>query len=288
VKYQFIQDNQGKYDTHVMARVLSINPQAFRAWKRRGASQRKQEDAVLIEQIKQVHQDSQRTYGAPRIKARLEREGTHISRTRTNRLMRQAGCQTKYRRKFVTTTNSSSTQNAAPNRLNREFQASRPNEKWVSDMTYLPTSQGWLYLAVVLDLYSRKVVGWAFSTKLETSIVLDALGMARVTREPGVEAGLLHHSDRGSQYASFEYRQALKALRADCSMSRVGNCWDNAVVESFFNTLKLELSLDSVIGDQNFTCGRVFAWVEGWYNRCRLHSSLGYLSPVDFEARFLN
>ena len=215
--------------------------------------------------------------------------------------MREAGCETKYRKQFVTTTNSKHSSSIAENKLNREFQADKPNQKWVTDITYLDTSQGWLYLAVVMDLFSRLIVGWAFATTLETKLVLDALSMARAHRKPDLTTGLLHHSDRGSQYASIEYRKALTELKATCSMSRKGNCWDaakpvrccfraktNAVMESFFSTLKLELDLDKMIGDRAFTRTTVFSWIEGWYNRVRKHSSLGYLSPVEFEAKLLN
>ncbi len=302
MKYAFIEANRKNFNLSVMARVFNVTTSAYLAWKRRGSSQRQREEAVLREQIKVIHYNSKRTYGAPRVKHELlETHGKRISRARTNRLMREAGCQTKYKRKFVLTTKSTRGQHIAENRLNREFQASKPDQKWVTDITFLPTSEGWLYLAVVLlarktapdgllalDLFSRKVIGWAFAVTLETKLVLDALEMAKRNRNPRLGSGLLHHSDRGSQYASLEYRQVLAALKADCSMSRKGNCWDNAVMESFFSTLKLELDLDKVIGDRDFTRTTVFGWIEGWYNRVRRHSSLGYLSPVDFEERFLN
>jgi putative transposase len=188
----------------------------------------------------------------------------------------------------VHTTNSKHSSSIAENKLNREFQADKPNQKWVTDITYLYTSEGWLFLAVVMDLFSRMIVGWAFAHTLETKLVLDALAMARTHRKPDAEKGLLHHSDRGSQYASVEYRKALNELKAKCSMSRKGNCWDNAVMESFFSTLKLELDLDKMIGDRTFTRTTVFSWIEGWYNRVRKHSSLGYVSPMEFEAKLPN
>jgi putative transposase len=288
VKYAFIRSNQDRFDINVMARVLGVTSQGYRAWKRRGPSARKREDAVLRQEIKVIHDKSKRTYGAPRVKASLQKQGKRVSRARTNRLMREADCQTRYKRKYVTTTNSKHSSQIVENRLNREFHAEKPNQKWVSDITYLPTTEGWLYLAVVLDLFSRKIIGWAFASSLETQLVLDALWMARVNRKPDVTSGLLHHSDRGSQYASVEYRKALSALKATCSMSRKGNCWDNAVMESFFSTLKLELDLDKVIGDRVHTRSTVFSWIEGWYNRERLHSSLGYVSPVVFEERLFN
>jgi putative transposase len=272
-----------------MARVLSVTKAGYLAWKRRGLSSRKQRDDVLREEIKTIHANSKRTYGAPRIKSSLADQGMKISRRRTNRLMREAGLVTKYQKKFVTTTKSLHAHGVADNVLNREFEAQKPNQKWVSDVTYLPTTEGWLYLCVILDLFSRRVIGWSFSTTLETTVVLEALDMAERQRKPRVEDALVHHSDRGVQYASDAFRQALRALKATCSMSRKGNCWDNAVAESFFKTLKLELDLESrPIGSRAFTRNTVFGWLEGWYNRVRKHSSLGYLSPVEFEARILN
>jgi putative transposase len=238
---------------------------------------------VLREEIKNIHTNSKRTYGAPRIKSSLADKGKNISRRRTNRLMREAGCKTKYRKQFVHTTNSKHSSSIAENKLNREFQADKPNQKWVSDITYLHTSEGWLFLAVIMDLFSRKrpcpkvhfmvkkIVGWAFGQTLETKLVLNALWMARAHRKPDAAMGLLHHSDRGSQYASVDYRKALNELKATCSMSRRGNCWDNAVMESFFSTLKLELDLDKIIGDRTLTQITVFSWIEGWYNRVWKH-----------------
>lgn len=285
MKFKFMDTNKQNFEITIMARVFNVTTEAFWMWRKRGVSDRKKEDAVLTEEIKAIHSNSKRTYGAPRVKASLLEQGKRVSRARTNRLMKAAGCQTKYKRKYVTTTNAKHSSSIAENRLNREFQAEKPNQKWVTDITYLPTIEGWLYLAVVLDLFSRKIIGWAFATTLETKLVLDALSMARVNRKPDGTTGLLHHSDRGAQYASAEYRAALNDLKATCSMSRKGNCWDNAVMESFFSTLKLELDLDKVIGARDFTRSTVFSWMEGWYNRVRRHSSLGYLSPVQFEER---
>ena len=236
MKYTFIEKNRKNFAFKIMTRVLSVTKAGYLAWKRRGPSARKQEDDVLREEIKVIHTNSKRTYGAPRIKSALEDKGKIVSQRRTNRLMREAGCETKYRQQFVHTTNSKHSSSIAENKLNREFQADKPNQKWVTDITYLHTSEGWLFLAVVMDLFSRLIVGWAFAHTLETKLVLDALAMARAHRKPDAVNGLLHHSDRGSQYASIEYRKALNELKATCSMSRKGNCWDNAVMESFFST----------------------------------------------------
>jgi putative transposase len=220
MKYVFIQENRKNFALNIMTRVLSVTNTGYLTWKRRGPSARKQEDDVLREEIKVIHANSKCTYGAPRIKSALEDNGKNVSRKRTNRLMREAGCETRYRKQFVHTTNSKHSSSIAENKLNREFQADKPNQKWVTDITYLHTSDGWLFLAVVMDLFSRMIVGWAFAHTLETKLVLDALAMARAHRKPDSEKGLLHHSDRGSQYASFEYRKALNELKATCSMSR--------------------------------------------------------------------
>jgi putative transposase len=201
--------------------------------------------------------------------------------------MRQAGLETKYKRKYVVTTKSNHDYGYVPNVLNREFQAEKPNQKWVSDITYLPTTEGWLYMATIMDLFSRRIIGWAFSTSLETDIVIHALNIAKQQQKPILEDDLIHHSDRGVQYASLEFKKALAKLKATSSMSRKGNCWDNAVMESFFATLKLELDLEKYpIGTREVTKAKVFYWLEGWYNRERRHSSLGYLSPAKFEQKF--
>jgi putative transposase len=277
------------FELKIMARVLEVSLEAYWMWKKRGVSHRKQADIVLKEEITAIHDNSKRTYGSPRIKSELlEGKGKQVSRHRINRLMREAGLTTKFKRKFVVTTKSNHGNNIVNNVLNREFEADKPNQKWVSDITYLPTSEGWLYLAVVLDLFSRRIVGWAFGTSLETSLVLKALEMAIATRKPSATGDLIHHSDRGVQYTSLEYRTALQELKATCSMSRKGNCWDNAVMESFFSTLKLELDLEKAIGTREYTQDTVFYWIEGWYNRERRHSSLGNVAPVKFEKQFLS
>jgi len=197
--------------------------------------------------------------------------------------MKQAGLKVRCKRKFRNTTTSSHRLPVAQNLLERNFEAAEPNQKWTTDITYLPVKEGWLYLAVVLDLFSRKVVGWAMRETLQTELVISALEMAKKNRQP--HSGLLHHSDQGSQYASLEYRQALERLEAVQSMIRKGECWDNAVTESFFATLKMELELDQIQGTRAETRSMVFDYIESFYNRERRHSSLGYLSPSHFEER---
>ena len=195
--------------------------------------------------------------------------------------MKAAGLKVRCKRKFRITTNSKHRHPVAENLLNREFTANQPNQKWVTDITYLPVSEGWIYLAVVMDLFSRKIVGWAMRKTLHTELVVAALEMAQRTRRPG--QGILHHSDQGVQYASSEYRQALERLQALQSMSRKGECWDNAAMESFFATLKMELELHKAKGNRADTRNLVFEWIEVFYNRERRHSSLGYQSPTRFE-----
>lgn len=241
------------------------------------------QDETLLYQITAAHVASKETYGAPRIQAELKEQGQQVSRRRITRLMHTGGLKVRQKRKFRVTTRSKVGDQVFENVLDRQFNAAGPDQKWATDLTYLPTFDGWLYLGVILDLYSRKVVGWSFGTTLETDLALSALQMAKKGRKPS--PGLLHHSDRGCQYTSREYQQALRELKATCSMSRKGNCWDNAAMESFFATLKTELGLDRPIGDRQHTQTVVFTWMVGWYNRMRRHSALGHLSPEAFENK---
>jgi transposase InsO family protein len=224
---------------------------------------------------------SRGTYGAPRIHAELKSKGMECSRPRVARLMRKAGLQARRRRAYkVTTTLSKHTYPVAPNTLNRQFWAAGPNEKWVGDITYIPTKEGWLYLAAVLDIYSRRVVGWAMDKHMEQELVASALQMATTQCRPG--EGVLHHSDRGSQYAAHDYQQLLNAHKIEASMSRKGDCYDNAVMESFWSTLKAECAT-GVYNSRAEARQSIFEYVEVWYNRQRRHSALGYDSPETFE-----
>jgi putative transposase len=280
--FAFIRDHVHQFEVSIMARVLHVSTSGFYAWLKRPVSTRDLENTVLIEEITAVHKASRGSYGSPRVTAALRRTGSRASRHRVARLMRSSGLQGKmHRRRGVTTTNSAHGEPRAANRLERDFTASQANQKWLSDLTYLPTTEGWLYLCVVLDVFSRRIVGWAFSTSLEASLVVDAFGMACQSRQPTNH--LLFHSDQGVQYASLEFRQALARLTVVQSMSRKGNCWDNAPCESFFSSLKLELDLHKACGTKLGTQGLVFEWMEVFYNRQRLHSSLGFQSPVEFE-----
>ena len=269
-----------------LCKVLEVSSSGYYKWLRLGgSSQHSREDEQLSYEVRCVFQDSLGRYGSPRIYQLLRRTGRRCSRRRVARLMRQSGLTARRRTRRVRTTDSGHGSPVAANLLNRRFSVAEiegPNRCWCSDFTYIATDQGWLFLAVVIDLFSRRVVGWSMSDTMEVDFVLDAFTMAVVQRKP--EAGLLHHSDRGSQYAAQVHRQLLDGESVTTSMSRKGNCWDNAVVESFFATLKTEL-----IGRRKFATRAaarraIFEYIEGFYNRQRLHSTLGYMSPAEYEG----
>ena len=267
-----------------MCRVLEVSTSGYYDWRKRPESQRQKQDRRLVVEIKAIHRESRRSYGSPRIHDELKGRGLHCGKKRVARLMRLHGIQAKQTRRFKATTDSKHTLPIAENVLDRRFTPSAPDVVWSADITYIPTRQGWLYLAVVLDLFSRRVVGWSMKRRLDRSLVLDALQMALRGRSPG--PGLIHHSDRGSQYASGDYQALLEAQQMICSMSRRGNCWDNAPVESFFSTLKRELVHHRRYQTRAEARADIFEYIEVWYNRRRRHSSLGYKSPVDYEALF--
>ena len=265
-----------------MLRVLNVSKSGFYAWLKRLTSPRATKNAVLLEEIKAVHNVSRGSYGNPRVTAALRRSGSRVSKHRVARLMRTAELRGKSHRKSrVSTTNSKHSQPRSANLLERDFTAVQPDQKWLSDITYLSTTEGWLYLAVVLDVFSRRVIGWAFSSNLESNLVVSAFDMACQLRKPTNK--LMFHSDQGVQYASAEFRAALSRLEVVQSMSRRGDCWDNSPCESFFSTLKLELGLRKSRGTKLETQALVFEWMEVFYNRQRLHSSLNFLSPAEFE-----
>lgn len=280
MKFQFIAVHQDTFPVRRMCRMLRVSPSAYYAWRSRPPSLRQSQDATLLAEIRRVHERSRQTYGSPRIHAELRAQGKRCNHKRIERVMRQHHIQARHVRRFHRTTESLPGLPVAPNRLNQEFGASSPNQIWTADITYLDTAEGWLYLATVLDLYSRRVVGWAMAEHMETSLVRDALQMALTQRQPAV--GLLHHSDRGRQYGSAEYQALLAAYGVQCSMSRRGNCYDNAVHESFFGTLKSECA-DVRFPSRTAARQCVFEYIEVWYNRQRRHSTLGYLSPAEFE-----
>ncbi|GHO97563.1 transposase [Reticulibacter mediterranei] len=285
MKYRFIEEHKQEFPVVVMCHVLDVSESGFYAWRKRLPCQRKREDAHLTEEIRQGFAAHQGRYGSPRLQVELRDQGRQVSRKRVARLMREAGLCAKRRRRRVLTTRRDATHPVAPNTLNREFTATEPNKKWVSDITYIPTKQGWLYLAVILDLYSRTVVGWSMSGTCDEELVERALNLALARRQ--AFAGLLHHSDRGSQYTSRAYRTRLEQVGMVVSMSRKGNCWDNAVIESFFGTLKEECVGETAYASHEEARLALFTYLEVYYNRIRRHSTLGYVSPVFYEQKTL-
>lgn len=268
-----------------MCRLLKVSKAGYYAWRDRKPSKRAVVDARLLIRIKHIHATSGETYGRPRIHAELRRNNVCTGERRVGRLMRQAEIAVKLRRKRKPkTTDSKHDHPIAPNLLDRKFDIEKieaVNRIWAGDITYIDTNEGWLYLAVILDLRSRRVVGWAMSASLERTLVLDALRMALLGRRPGI--GVLHHSDRGVQYASDDCQQMLRDHGMICSMSRKGNCWDNAVIESFNATIKTELIHRKKWNTREEARAAIYKYIEVWYNRKRLHSTLGYRSPVEFE-----
>ena len=264
-----------------MCRTLGVSTSGYYGWRQRRESQRQREDQRLVVEIKAIHQESRRTYGAPRIHRELRARGFCCSRKRVARLMRLHGLRAKQKRRFKATTDSQHRLPVAENLLERRFTPSAPNVVWAADITYICTEEGWLYLAVVLDLFSRRIIGWSMRPTLKRQLVIEALEMALKRRQPS--QGLLHHSDRGSQYASRDYQELLASHGILCSMSRKGNCYDNAPVESFFATRKKELVHHRCYHSRGEAKADIFEYIEVWYNRKRRHSSLGYLSPVVYE-----
>lgn len=281
----FIEEHRQEFDITIMCRLLAVSRSGYYAWRQRQPSAREMADIQLLEEIKKIFATSGETYGSPRIHIELRAEGIRCSRKRVERLMRENGLKVGQKRKNrVITTDSDHDFPVAPNMLDRDFTAEKPNEKWVTDISYIRTDTGWLYLAVVMDLFSRAIVGWAMRPDLSQTLVLSALRMAITNRQP--VAGLLHHSDRGSQYCAHAYRQLQADHKMVTSMSRKGNCHDNAAMESFFATLKKEL-VDRQHYQNHAEARRdIFAYIEGFYNRRRRHSTLGYVSPIAFENAY--
>ena len=271
----------------MMCRILQVTRSGYYAWRARPRSSRRdQRRQELIKQIRQAHQLSRCSYGSPRIAVELKEQGIKVCENTVAKYMRKDRLFVKPRRRFVPrTTDSDHDHPIAPNRLNRDFEATAPNQKWACDLTYIFTEAGWLYLSVVIDLFSRKVVGWSMSDNLKAQSVAEAMEMALARRRPVEGGDLLHHSDRGVQYACALYRQLLAEHEIQCSMSRPGNCYDNACVESFFGTLKNELVHRVRYRTREEARSSIFEWIECWYNRKRRHSSLGYRSPEAFEAQ---
>ena len=286
MKYACIETHRREFPVSLMCHVLGVSRSGFYAARKRGLRQRELADQRLRLEIRSVHRASNRRYGSPRVHGELKAQGILCGKNRVERLMREDGLRAKPRRRFQVTTNSAHAYPIAPNLLERNFTAEEVgglDRIWVGDITYIPTRQGWLYLSIILDLASRRVVGWAMKDTLEASLATDALRMALSRRRPA--PGLLHHSDRGVQYAAGEYRDLLNDHGIICSMSRKGNCWDNAVAESFFATLEWELIDNSDWHTHQEAKRAIFEYLEVWYNRRRRHSALGYKSPAEYEEK---
>ncbi|HEY6021882.1 MAG TPA: IS3 family transposase [Candidatus Paceibacterota bacterium] len=283
MRYKYIREHREEFSVKRMCQLLAVTRSGYYAWQSEKAGPRALETKMLVEQIRVEYKLSRQTYGSPRIWARLRGQGSACGRHRVARLMRREGIRPpKRHRRYPVTTQRQPGVIPAPNRLNQDFSATTANTKWVSDFTYIDTAEGWLYLAIILDLFSRKVVGWAMAAQMNTALVETALHMALQTRQPN--ASLLHHSDQGSQYTSANYQSTLASMNIQLSMSRVGNCYDNAVAESFFGTLKAEC-VTHQFPTHALARTTIFEYIEVWYNRQRLHSTLGYLSPVEFELQ---
>ena len=284
MKFAFIKQHlAGEFPVDACCDVLEVSRSGYYAWLARPVSARAGRRAELAAKIAQVHEENRGVYGSPRVCRALEARGERVCENTVAGIMKERQIRAKTRRKFVPrTTDSAHQQPVADNVLARQFDAPRPDRKWAVDITYIPTGEGWLYLAGVIDLCSRRVVGWSMADHMRTGLVADALSMAVARRRPG--AGLLHHSDRGVQYASDDYQALLAEHGIGCSMSGRGDCWDNAVMESFWSTLKTELVHHERYATRAQAKASIFEYVEVFYNRIRLHSSLGYKSPEAFEA----
>ena len=282
MKFRIIEDQRETFPIRVLCDVMGVSAAGYYAWRGRPESPRKTANRALLTEIRNLHLAHRGRYGAPRIDAALRDLGHTASRGRIERLMRHHGIRAA--RRFRTcTTDSRHDWPIAPNRLNQNFAADRPNQVWLADITYVPTSEGWLYLAVVLDLFTRKIVGWAMRDHIRAELTIAALTMAIQRQKP--PPGLIHHSDRSSQYAATDYRKVLDGAAMIQSMSRTGNCWDNAPMESCFGTIKTELLHHACYPTREAARHDLFAYIEGYYNRQRLHSALGYITPEQAERQ---
>ncbi len=283
MRYRVIQEHDRRYPIRLMCRALAVSAAGCYAWRSRPESARSVQTCLLRSAIRVIHHESRETYGSPRIWKALVTQGHRVGEHRVARLMCQDGMRAKTVKKWCATTLSQHRFPVAANTLDRAFTVEAPNRVWAGDITYVWTLEGWLYLAVLLDLYSRRVVGWAMSQRITVELTEQALTMALANRAP--TAGLLHHSDRGSQYAATNYQRLLTEYGLIPSMSRKGNCWDNACVESFFGTLKRELIYHRRYATRAEAQQEIFEYIEVFYNRQRRHSTLGYHSPAEYEAR---
>ena len=283
MRYRCIHRRRSQYPVSLMCRVLRVSRSGYYAWRVRSESQRAKTDRELTRVIRRIHADSKQVYGSPKVTAELKDEGYNCGQRKVARLMRLAGLRGCPQRRFKVTTQSDPRHPVASNLLQQDFTAKAPNRRWSGDITYVYTNQGWLYLAVVMDLYSRRIIGWSMDRWISRHLVLDALSMALDQRRP--EGDLIHHSDRGSQYTSDEFRDELRRSGIDCSMSARGNCYDNAVVESFFGLMKRERVNRVRYRTRDEARADIFEYIECFYNRKRRHGYLGNISPVAFEER---
>jgi putative transposase len=283
MRYQCIHRRRSHYPVVMMCRLLKVSKGGYYAWRKRPESERAKQDRELTREIKRVHSESRQVYGRPKITAELQDEGYDCSERKVGRLMRLAGLRGCPVRRFKVTTQSDPSHPVAKNLLKQNFKAKRPNERWAADITYISTHRGWLYLAVVMDLYSRRIVGWSMDHWISRHLVLDALSMAIGQRRP--EGDLIHHSDRGSQYTSDDFRNELERHGITCSMSARANCYDNAVVESFFGVMKRERVNRVRYRNRDEARADIFEYIECFYNRKRRHGYLGNISPAAFEER---
>ena len=281
MRFEFIDDHQGDFPVTRMCKALNVSPSGYYAWRKRPVSVREMANQELMVKIEAVFEASDRTYGSPRVYRALIAQGVACSENRVARLMRLRSLQAKQVRRFMSTTKRNKAHRAAPNRLKRDFTTDGPDQKWLADITYIPTLEGWLYLAAILDLFSRRIVGWAMSDRMTSALTLRALRMAIRQRRP--RPGLIHHSDQGSQYTDKDYQAVLTVHGIQASMNSVGTWYDNAPMESFFGTLKSERVHHAVYRSRDEASPDVFYYIEGFYNRSRLHSSLDYLSPEAHE-----
>jgi putative transposase len=284
VKFAFIDEESAQWPVAVLCETLDVSRSGYYAWVARPDAPKVAADAEILMEIKAAHSNGRGAYGSPRVVQVLRKNGHTIGENRVARLMRESGIVGRKKKRFKKTTDSNHPDPIAPNVLERKFTVELPNTAWVTDVTYVSTRQGWLYLAVILDLFSRRVVGWAASANNDRALALEALDRAVNERQPSV--GLVHHSDRGSVYASLVYRDALDAIGATKSMSRKGNCWDNSVAESFFATIKGEMIDHDDYETRAEAIAAIAEYIEGFYNVTRLHSALAYLSPIEFELKF--
>lgn len=285
MKYAWIDGARDTYPLAALCRVLSVSTSGFADWKSCDGPTQWLSDDQLLALIRSIHAEVKGSYGSPRMLEELKARGFPASKGRVRRLMQAHGIRARHKRRYKATTNSKHKLPVAENTLAREFKTESPDQVWTVDITYIPTGEGWLYLAVVMDLYSRMIVGWAMDERMTRELAMDALRMARFRRKPA--PGLLHHSDRGSQYCSGDYQALLAGYGMRCSMSRKGNCWDNAPMESFFNSLKNERVFHERYSTRDAARLDLFEYIEGFYNRRRRHSSIGYRTPIQqYEAWF--